>query len=127
MCATGRIVQGEGATGVTVFEWEWLIGGERDAPMESSVLTVGNGVFVLLGAGGVAQLPEGAARVGRAGATAMPARVEAGSRGPAESPFLSPIGGNKLRESHPANPLTLMEPTGFEPVTSCLQIAFKRM
>ncbi len=50
----------------------------------------------------------------RAGATAMPARVEAGSRGPAESPFLSPTSGNKLRESHPANPLTIMEPTGFE-------------
>ena len=67
MCATGRIAQGEGATGVTVFEGQWLIGGERDAPMESSVSTVGNGVSVLVGAQGVAQLPEEAARVvGRA-------------------------------------------------------------
>ena len=70
------------------------------------MLAVGNGVFVPVGAHGVAQLPKEAARVGRAGATARPARVEADSRAPAESPFLSPMGGNKLRKSYPENPLT---------------------
>ncbi len=68
--------QGESEAGVTLFEGARLIPGDGSAAIENSVFAVENGVFILVGQQGNAQLPEGATQVDLTGKTVMPAKID---------------------------------------------------